>query len=82
MKILMYRRSQQQNCGKENSDNERHFAEGLSISPIQDVTLDSRHLDFVQVSHSKQNKLRGLQSERELYRLGDRHLLAKFSANF
>jgi hypothetical protein len=28
------------------------------------------------------NKLRGLQSTSELYRLSDRHLLAKCSANF
>jgi hypothetical protein len=30
----------------------------------------------------KVNKLRGLQSESELYRLSDRHLLVKFPANF
>jgi hypothetical protein len=30
----------------------------------------------------KQNKLRGLYSTSELYRLSDRHLLAEFSANF
>jgi hypothetical protein len=30
----------------------------------------------------KLNKLRGLKSASELYRLSDRHLLAKFSANF
>jgi hypothetical protein len=30
----------------------------------------------------QRNKLRGLQSASELYRLIDRHLLTKFSANF
>jgi hypothetical protein len=31
---------------------------------------------------NKQNNLRGLYSASELYRLTDRHLFAKFSANF
>jgi hypothetical protein len=39
--------------------------------------------DFVEVSCTvKKTKLHGLQSARELYRLIDRHLSAKFSANF
>jgi hypothetical protein len=33
-------------------------------------------------THIKQNKLRDLQSACELYRLGDRQLSTKFSANF
>jgi transcriptional regulator of NAD metabolism len=37
---------------------------------------------IVRDHRNKKNKLRGLQSASELYRLSDRHLSTKFSANF
>jgi hypothetical protein len=46
-------------------------------------TTDTPNLNMT-VGNAKlnKNKLRGLQSASELYRLSDRHLSAKFSANF
>jgi hypothetical protein len=47
------------------------------------IEIPSRHLPAgVEGKKNKTNKLRGLQSASELYRLIDRHRSAKFSANF
>jgi hypothetical protein len=40
------------------------------------------HMKILSAKVGRQNKLRGLQSTSELYRLSDHHLVAKFSANF
>jgi hypothetical protein len=43
---------------------------------------EQRNALYSTIQANKQNKLRGSWSASELYRLSDRHLSAKFSANF
>jgi hypothetical protein len=52
---------------------------GIGALGHYDIGVGPRY-EFLPVSPS--NKLRGLQFASELYRLSDRHLSAKFSANF
>jgi hypothetical protein len=44
--------------------------------------VPSTIMDNISIVNMFTNKLRGLQTARELYRLCDRYLLTKFNANF
>jgi hypothetical protein len=67
-------------CGIRNMS--QPYRPARPVTRITSLTLLAYDLELVGLEWQQTNKLRGLSSASELYRLGDRHLLAKFSANF